>query len=134
MMKKILPTIAFLMLVNAAFCQIYDDYIGAGNTIDVTVTSSDSQSDGFNTINANGLDLDILGSSRFLAHTTLGYNIDDIELMTETNMNDWIENQMSLEPTYHTVPTVEIIFQLYDACLAELGPACLLQFNLNTYM
>jgi len=134
MMKKIIPTIAFLMLLNAAFCQVYDDYIGAGNTIDVTVSSSDSQSDGFNTINANGLDLDILGSSRFLAHTTLGYTIDDIQAMTETNMNDWIDNQMLIEPSYNTTPTVEIIFQLYGACLDELGAECMLNFNLNTYM
>ena len=133
-MKKLVPTIALLMLFNAAFSQIYDDYIGAGNSIDVTITSSDNQSDGSNTVNGNGLDLDILGSSRFLAHTTLGYNIDDIEAMTESNMADWIENQMSLEPSLHTTLTIEIIFQLYNACMEELGPECNLQFNLNTFM
>jgi len=133
-MKKIVPTIAFLLLLNAAFSQIYDDYIGAGNAIDVTITSSDSQSDGANTVNGNGLDLDILGSSRFLAHTTLGYTIDDIQAMTETNMMDWIDNQMAIEPSYNTIPTIEIIFKLYNACLEELGPQCMLEFNLNTYM
>ena len=134
MMKKIVPTIAFLMLLNAAFSQIYDDYIGAGNAIDITVTSSDAQSNGSSTVNGNGLDLDILGSSRFLAHTTLGYTIDDIQAMTESNMQDWIDNQMSVEASYHTIPTIEIIYQLYNACMDELGPECLLQFNLNTYM
>lgn len=133
-MKKIVPTIAFLLLLNAAFSQIYDDYIGAGNSIDVTVTSSDTQSEGIKTVNGDGIDLDILGASRFLAHTTLGYNIDDIEAMTESNMDDWIENQMDLEASYNTIPTVEIIFQLYNACLEELGPECLLEFNLSTYM
>lgn len=133
-MKKIVPTIAFLLLLNAAFSQVYDDYIGAGNSIDVTVTSSDSQSEGMKTVNGNGLDLDILGSSRFLAHTTLGYTIDDIQAMTESNMIDWIDDQMEVEASYHTIPTVEIIFQLYNACMEELGPECLLQFNLNTAM
>ena len=133
-MKKIVPTIAFLLLLNTAFTQIYDDYIGAGNAIDVTVTSSDSQSDGASTVNGNGLDLDILGSSRFLAHSTLGYTIDDIQYMTETNIEDWIDDQMSIEPSYNTIPTVEIIFQLFNACMDELGPECLLDFNLNATM
>lgn len=133
-MKKIVPTIAFLLLLNAAFSQIYDDYIGAGNSIDVTVTSSDTQSEGIKTVNGDGIDLDILGASRFLAHTTLGYDIEDIQAMTESNMDDWIENQMDIEASYNTLPTVEIIFQLYNACMEELGPECLLEFNLNTYM
>lgn len=133
-MKKFIPAIAFLMLFNAAFAQIYDDFIGAGNALDVTVTSSDTQSEGMKTVNGDGLDLDILGASRFLAHTTLGYTIDDIQAMTESNMTDWIDNQMNVEASYHTIPTVEVIFQLYNACLEELGPECLLEFNTNTFM
>ena len=49
--------------------------LSAGNAIDVTVTSSDDQTDGLKTVNAEGIDLDILGSSRFLAHTTLGFQM-----------------------------------------------------------
>ena len=122
------------MLFNAAFSQIYDDYIGAGNSTDLIVTSSDEQSNAFSSVDGHGLDLDILGASRFLSSTTLGYNIDDIQALTESNMTDWIENQLSIDPSYHTTPTVEIIFQLYNACMDELGAACLLQFNLNTFM
>ena len=133
-MKKILPAIALFFLVQVSFGQVYDDYIGAGNAIDVTVTSSDDQSDGLKTVNGEGIDLDILGASRFLAHTTLGYDIEDIQMMTETNMSDWIDAQMSVDPSYHTEPTVENIFQLYNACLEELGPECLMQFNLSTIM
>ncbi len=133
-MNKIVPTIAFLLLLNAAFSQIYDDYIGAGNSVDVSVTSSDTQSEGIKTVNGDGIDLDILGASRFLAHTTLGYNIDDIQSMTESNMNDWIDNQMEVEASYNTISTIEIIFQLYNACMDELGPECMLEFNLNSFM
>jgi len=133
-MKKIVPTLAFLMLLQTVFCQVYDDHIGAGNSIDVSVTSSDPDSDGMKTVNGEGLDLDIQGASRFLARTTLGYTIDDIQALTETTMSEWIDHQMAVEPSYHTVPTVEIIFQLYNACFEELGPQCQMQFNLNTYM
>lgn len=133
-MKKFVPAIIFILFINASYSQIYDDYLGAGNAIDVTVTSSDNLSQGANTINGEGLDLDILGSSRFLAHATLGYTIDDIQALTESTMQDWIDHQMQVDPSYNTEQTVEIIFQLYNACLEELGAECLLQFNLNTFM
>ncbi len=133
-MKKIVPTITFLLLLNISFGQIYDDYIGAGNAMDVIVTSSDEQSQGVNSVNGDGIDLDILGASRFLAHTTLGYTIEDIQAMTETNMSDWIDNEMAVEPFYYTIPTIEIIFQLYNDCMEELGPECNLEFNLSTLM
>ncbi|MEM9544396.1 MAG: DUF1800 family protein [Bacteroidota bacterium] len=133
-MKKIVPTIIFLLLLNASFSQIYDDYIGAGNSIDVTVTSSDETSQGIKTVNGDGVDLDILGSSRFLAHATLGYEIEDIKALTETNMSSWMDAQMAVEPSYNTIPTIEIILQLYNACMDELGPECMLEFNLSTVM
>ena len=133
-MKKFLPTLTLIFTINLVFCQVYTDYIGAGHSQDFVVTSSDAQSDGLNTVNGNGLDLDILGSSRFLARTTLGYTIEDIQELTEVNLESWIDNEMSVEPSYNTVPTIEIIFQLYNTCLEELGPECMLQFNLSALM
>lgn len=130
-MKKLIPTFALALLFNLVFAQVYDDYIGAGHSTDISVTSSDAQSDGLNTVNGEGLDLDILGASRFLTRATLGYTMEDIQAMTEFNIQDWIDDQVDAEPSYNTVPTVSIIFQLYNACLDELGPECLLNFNLN---
>ncbi|MDF1695149.1 MAG: DUF1800 family protein [Saprospiraceae bacterium] len=133
-MKKFLPTLAFIFTLQLVFSQAYTDYLGAGHAQDFVVTSSDAQSDGLNTVNGNGLDLDILGSSRFLARTTLGYTIEDIQELTEINLQDWIDAQIVVEPSYNTLPTIDIIFKLYNTCLEELGPECLLQFNLNTSM
>ena len=133
-MKKLFT---FLILVTFSICQAqyYDDYIGAGHDIDVTVTSSDLLSDAQNTINGEGLDLDIQGSSKFLAYTTLGATIEEIKEVTQIGMEAWLDQQMQLPITRYTEPTVENIFYLYDKCKESLGEdLCNQRFQLNTFM
>ena len=119
-MKQLLTSfILFSALLTQG--QIYDDYIGAGQSQGVTFTSSDSQSDGLSAINGAGLNLDIRGSSRFLAHATMGYTIDDVQALTETGIEAWIDNQIALPASNYTVSTVEIIFGLLDQCYDSFG-------------
>lgn len=130
-MKQHLSLIFLLIVPFMLSSQEYDDYVGAGHAAGVQVSSSDTQSEGIKTVNGSGYDLDIQGSSKFLAHATLGYTIEDIETLSEMSMEEWIDNQMNIQPEYLTVPTIEALFQLYYNCVEELGVGCNLVFNVN---
>ena len=118
---KQLITALILFVAGLSQGQIYDDYIGAGQSQGVTFTSSDSQSNGLAAMNGAGLNLDMRGSSRFLAHATMGFDIDDVQDLTDTGIESWIDNQMTLPASNYTVPTVEIIFGLLDQCYDTFG-------------
>jgi uncharacterized protein (DUF1800 family) len=132
---KLLFTILLLSAFYLGSAQYYTDYIGAGHDIDVTVTSSDLLSESQNTVNGEGLDLDIQGSSKFLTYATLGATIEEIEEVSQIGMEAWIDQQIQLPVTGYAQPTVENIFYLYDKCKTTLGEdACNQQFQLTTFM
>ena len=130
-MKKYFILYIFIYLSQLGNSQIYDDYIGFDQFQDVSVTSSDDQVNAFKTINGTGIDLDIRGASRFLAHATLGSTIEDIQNLTETGIEDWIDSQMQLTPSNYTETTINIILELYENCLEIYGLDCNNQFALN---
>lgn len=113
---KQLSTLILLVCSLQLSAQIYDDYIGAGQSQGVTFTSSDSQSNGLAAMNGSGLNLDMRGSSRFLAHATMGFTIEDVQLVTETGIEAWIDNQMALPASEYATTTVEFTFGLLDQC------------------
>jgi len=122
---------SFFCIVPSSYAQEYDDYIGAGHYIGVSTSSSDDNAGAMKTVDGTGHDLDIQGSSRFLAHATLGYTIEDIENLSEIGLETWIDQQQEIESEYITLRTIQYIFQMYNACIDQLGPACLLEFNLD---
>lgn len=130
-MKVFLFTISVLLLPLISFAQEYDQYLGAGHSIGVSATSSDSQSDPIKSMNGNGYDLDIQGSSKFLAHATLGYTVEDIENLTNQGIEAWIDEQLSIEGEYLTLPTIEKLYTAYFACVDEFGILCPSQFNVD---
>lgn len=82
--------------------QYYDDYIGAGHDLGITVTSSSSsgQAVGENTINGEGLDARMMEASRFLFQASFGGSMDEIEALAETlDFEGWMDQQMALPPT-----------------------------------
>ena len=121
-MKQLTSTFLLFLSIQVS-AQIYDDYIGAGQSQEVTFTSSDSQADGLSAMNGEGLNLDIRGSSRFLAHATMGYTIDDVQDLTEIGIESWIDTQMGLPASNYATPTVELIFDLLDQCNENYGEA-----------
>lgn len=133
-MKKIL--LLFLLTGSLHIsAQVYEDYIGAGQSQGVSFTSSDSQSNGLAAMNGEGLNLDMRGSSRFLASATMGYTIDDVKALTEIGIESWIDHQMSITPSQYALPTVDLIFSLLDQCNENFGePLCQLNFNVNASM
>lgn len=94
----------FLCLPICFFSQQYSDYLGAGHSNGITVTSS-SQEDRIgwneiasdnNTINGTGLDGHLLETSRFLAQATFGTDLDYIKTVAEGTYEDWIDQQFDL--------------------------------------
>jgi len=102
-MKHTLSTIVFLFYASL-FSQEYTDYVGAGHAIGITVSSSSEQSrpdwnevaQAENTVNGNGLDARLLETSRFLAQTTFGTNLEYIKTVSQGTFEDWIDNQFTI--------------------------------------
>lgn len=133
-MKQILTLLSLIYSFHLS-AQIYEDYIGAGQSEGVSFSSSDNQSNGLAAMNGEGLNLDMRGSSRFLASATLGYTIEDVQTLTDTGIEAWIDNQLNLPVSEYALPTVELIFELLDQCNENYGELlCEQNFNLNAAM
>jgi len=91
------------------------EYIGAGNSQNVIVTSSNSTDlhPAENTINASGMDADLMEASRFLAQAAIGYDKDMIEHVAVIGMEQWIEEQQEMDPIYMTPRLEEIWDDLF---------------------
>ncbi len=98
--------------------QSYRDYLGAGHNEGITVTSSsqqtkpdwNEQATANNTINGSGLDARLLETSRFLAQSTFGTNLDYIKEVAEISFEDWIDNQI----TANSPSLQELTQSVYD--------------------
>lgn len=124
MRAKFICLIAFVFLSFYVQAQEYNDYIGAGHHLNVTVTTSsnDQTTSGFNTISGQGMMPDMESASRFLAQSTLGADYETIEAMSQTSFSEWIEdqfNQPSFDFLTHLDDTLEPLG--YAAYLAEGG-------------
>lgn len=91
----------FYLTTFSIYGQVYTDFVGAGNSNGITVTSSSSSSgtNGINTVNANGITLDLKASSRFLGQSTLGYDYEEIQALSQTGIDNWIENEFNKPST-----------------------------------
>jgi len=103
-MNKVLLSILFLTSISIN-AQQYSDYLGAGHSNGIKVTSSSSQTrtnwtesaSGKNTINGNGLDGRLLETSRFLAQATFGTDLEYIKTVAEGTFEDWIDAQFDTD-------------------------------------
>jgi len=100
-MKKIFIFIVALVTYVGGNTQGYTDFIGAGHTDGITVSSSsDIQgSESINSLNGSGMDFDKMDASRFLAQATLGYNMDDINSLAGNSYEEWINQQIQITPS-----------------------------------
>ena len=90
--------------------QLYDDYLGAGHDMGITVQSSSNfgTAQAQNTINGSGLDGRKMAASRFLFQAGFGASMDDIESLAENlDYEAWIDQQMNL-------PTTLLLPRLWD--------------------
>jgi len=108
----------FCLTTISIYGQVYTDFVGAGNSNGITVTSSSNSSgtNGINTVNANGITLDLKASSRFLGQSTLGYDYEEIEALAQTGIENWIENEFNKPSTSFEFLEADI----YNTMVAEI--------------
>ncbi|TBN04276.1 DUF1800 domain-containing protein [Hyunsoonleella flava] len=120
------------ILCCLTFCvsaQNYRDYLGAGHSEGITVTSSSQQTrtdwresaEAINTINGAGLDGKLLEASRFLAQATFGTDLDYIKSVAEQPFEDWIDNQFTITSSSSTKDLTYNIFQEAKSIYASNG-------------
>jgi len=106
-MKKLL-TISLSFIVCFTYAQNYTDYIGAGHSTGITVTSSDESGNGSaqSTIDGAGMQADLFEASRFLGQTTFGATEAEIDaLATDLDFEGWIDTEFAKPQTdyYNTM-------------------------------
>ncbi len=87
-----------LSLSNICFGQLYDDYLGAGNNIGISVSgSTPQQTDSTSsTISGTQLKPDMIGASRFLSQAALGASYEDMTHVTNIGIDAWLEEQFNM--------------------------------------
>ncbi|MEO1711824.1 MAG: DUF1800 domain-containing protein [Bacteroidota bacterium] len=113
-MKFLLPLICGLLLCPALSAQEYYDFLGAGHTKGITVTTSSNDQengeksiDGFPVENEDAL----IDASRFLAQAALGYDYEMVQMAAAMGFEAWIDEQLSLPRT----PPNNVMEQIYVA-------------------
>jgi len=111
-MKRKLLTIILCFAVVYGHSQIYDDYIGAGHSQGVTITTSNnaSSTNPDNTANGAGLGVDMYGASRFLNQSTIGADYETIETVANMGVSNWLDQQLALAPEVSFEDTTTMIW------------------------
>ncbi len=85
-----------LLLFCSTFAYSQDTItIGFGSVAATSITASSNVSKAINTINQDGYLPNLNASARFLAQAALGYNMDDIQNVSDLGIEDWIENEFN---------------------------------------
>lgn len=89
----------FCMVYLSGQSQVYTDYVGAGHTQGVTVSTSfnTAPTNADETINGNGLDIDEYAASRFLGYASLGADYETI-IQVRMGISDWLDAQFQTPP------------------------------------
>lgn len=107
MIKDTLPRIILITLSLSLFininAQVYEDYIGGGNSQGINVITSDSYSpnswdevaSGEQTLNGSGMDARLFETARFLTQATLGAKREYIEEVAQMDFEEWIDDQFT---------------------------------------
>lgn len=83
--------------------------LGFGSSQNIGITSSSEIYSGQsqNTTSSSGFLPNHNAASRFLSHACLGYNFEEVELVTEIGFEDWIEHQINLPIPFLLADKVE---------------------------
>jgi len=127
-MKKRYLTLIFLGKFLLSFSQSYNDFIGAGHSDGIVVTTSDNYqlyqgtqiANGEKTIGGQGLVGKQMEASRFLSQATFGANMNLINEVAELGIENWIEQQFATPPTYYT-DTIQSIYNKSKAIYIANG-------------
>ena len=117
------------MLIGSA--QYYEDYIGAGHSEGITVTSSSEHqffgweeiASGSSTIDGSGMDDRFTETARFLEQATLGVDEDIIAQVAMMDFGDWIDAQRDIPTESIRELMIDIIYEAIDIYVANGGNA-----------
>lgn len=123
-MRNILILLLSFIFLNCLQSQAYLDYIGAGNSAGIKVTSShehkalgsDQTASGEQTLNGSGMDGRMMDAARFLAQATFGADENLIRQVAQRDFSDWIDSQFELSPGYllpEVINAYNLAFQIY---------------------
>ncbi|MBX2815855.1 MAG: DUF1800 domain-containing protein [Saprospiraceae bacterium] len=105
-MKRLYMLQALLFMVCTAYAQRVELGAGGDRPIEVMASSEwhwvqggDETAAAVNTINGQGLTMERLEASRFLAQATMGFEPEDIDQVMVTGIEGWIDQQFELPPT-----------------------------------
>ncbi|MCT4580753.1 MAG: DUF1800 domain-containing protein [Flavobacteriales bacterium] len=109
-MKKIYLLFGLGLVCNALLSQVYDDYIGAGHSDGIVVTTSDNYqlyqgaeyASGDKTLGGQGLVGKQMEASRFLSQASFGADMELINEVADLGIENWIDQQLNTPPTYYT--------------------------------
>ncbi|HMU05405.1 MAG TPA: DUF1800 family protein, partial [Saprospiraceae bacterium] len=126
-MKIWIHTLIFLFPFSFVLAQPYTDYIGAGHSKGIVVSSSDEEERNFfyedaagsKTIDGSGLNGKKVDMARFLTQAALGYDAKDLDASVELGIEGWIDQQMSIERSKYLAVTDSFAQVLYDFYIAQ---------------
>lgn len=106
-----LPVLFIFVLYPSSnvLAQVYQDHFGTGNNVGVTISSSpvSGTNNVDHTLNGTGYFPGLEDASRFLGQASLGASYEEIQYVTQTGMEAWIEEQIAMSyspylPKYQT--------------------------------
>ena len=132
-MKHLFTFLVAVISISFVSAQEYTDYIGAGHSEGITVTSSSEEvgSESIKTIDGTGMDSRLFETGRFLSQATMGADLDLINTVKDMDYADWIDEQI-VEPVTYLQSEVEDVWdEIIDTITArgisdpeeEFGPA-----------
>ncbi len=119
MKRLFLFNVIFLFCIQFSFSQKYEDYIGAGHSKDIKISSSSEKTEyptlfvakSQNTINGVGMDAKLMEASRFLSQATLGADINTIKEVAKIGIENWLDLQLEI-PAESYLDNVRDIFEV----------------------
>jgi len=113
-MIRYIFTLFLCLLSSSLIAQQYEDYIGNGHHLNVTVTSSSDvqNATGFNTISGIGKRPDATSASRFLAQATFGADIEMVEAVRQQGISEWMESQFNKPVSQTYTENLETLIDL----------------------
>jgi len=110
---KYLLFTSLFVFSTALYGQVYDDYLGAGHTRGLRVTSSSSsgQTEVTNTVDASGLDIDAYRAARFLNYASLGADYETIHTVANQGISTWLDAQFAIPKQVSFIDTTWMIWE-----------------------
>lgn len=98
---------------TALYGQVYTDYIGAGHTQGVTLTSSSNSglTEVTNSVNGSGLGIDTYGAARFLNYASLGADYETIHTVANQGISTWLDAQFAMPKQVSFIDTTWMIWE-----------------------